>query len=156
MNVFTLFLPPPKRFSHGMEPLEREQLIRDLIRDEGSCLKPYQCSAGKLTIGVGRNLEDRGISEDEAGYLLKNDIAGVLDDLDRNIPWWRGLDRKQRLALANMGFNLGWPRLSRFKNMLAALKDGDVDTAAREALNSRWAEQVGARAKRIADQLKGN
>ncbi len=138
---------------HVMTEHEMECLIHDLIRDEGLCLKPYQCTAGKLTIGVGRNLEDRGISEDEVGYLLKNDIAGVLDDLDRNISWWRGLGRPQRLALANMAFNLGWPRLSRFKNMLAALKAGDAEKAAHEALDSRWAEQVGARAKRIADQL---
>ena len=136
---------------------EMECLIRDLIRDEGLCLKPYRCPADKFTIGVGRNLEDRGISEDEAGYLLKNDIAGVLDDLDRNILWWRGLPTSQRLALANMCFNLGWPRLSRFKKMLAALKAGDVEKAAAEALDSRWAEQVGARAKWIADQLtRGN
>ncbi len=137
-----------------MDDYDKEQLIRDLIRDEGLSLKIYECPAGKLTIGVGRNLEDRGISEDEAGYLLKNDIVGVLDDLDRNISWWRVLGQPQRLALANMCFNLGWPRLSRFKNMLAALKAGDTEKAASEALDSLWAEQVGARAKRIADQMR--
>ncbi len=138
-----------------MNEREMECLVRDLIRDEGLRLKPYRCSAGKLTIGVGRNLEDRGISEAEATDMLRNDISGVLDDLNRNIPWWQNLERSQRLALANMGFNLGWPRLRQFKKMLAALKDGDVDTAAREALDSRWAEQVGSRAKRITRQLKG-
>ena len=137
-----------------MEDREKECLIRNLIGDEGLVLRPYRCSAGKLTIGVGRNLEDTGITEEEAAMLLQNDIAGVLDDLDRNIPWWRRLARPRRLALANMAFNLGWPRLSGFQKMLAALKAGDGEQAAAEALNSRWADQVGTRAKRIASQLK--
>lgn len=122
----------------------------DLIRDEGLRLKPYKDSEGILTIGVGRNLEARGISDEEAGVLLRNDIAIAVADLDRNAVWWRTLSDNRQRGLANMCFNLGWSRLSGFKNMLESLKNGDFDAAAREALQSKWARQVGARAERIA------
>lgn len=132
----------------------RAGLTDSLIRDEGMRLKPYRCTAGKLTIGVGRNLDDNGISEAEAIILLSNDINEVFDELDTRIPWWSGLNDKQKIALANMCFNLGWPRLSKFKKMLAALKVKDFETAAKEALDSKWAVDVGARSQRIANLLR--
>jgi len=121
-----------------------------LRRHEGRAHHPYQDTAGKLTIGVGRNLDDRGITRAEALTLLDTDIAGAFEDLDRNAPWWRGLPEPAARALANMAFNLGWPRLAGFRMMLAALQDEDWQAAAREARDSRWARQVGARAERIA------
>ena len=105
---------------------------------------------GNLTIGIGRNLDDKGISEVEARFMLDNDLLDAADDLDRNVPWWADMPDQARRALLNMAFNLGWPKLSKFKKMLAALKDGDFDKAAEEALDSIWAGQVGARAHRIA------
>lgn len=132
----------------------RPGLTDSLIRDEGMKLKPYRCTAGKLTIGVGRNLDDNGISEAEAIILLSNNINEVFDELDTRIPWWSGLNDKQKIALANMCFNLGWPRLSKFKKMLAALKAKDFETAAKEALDSKWAVDVGARSQRIANLLR--
>lgn len=131
-----------------------EDLKRDLIRDEASRAKPYRDSVGKLTIGVGRNLDDRGLSADEIDLLLFNDVGLAVADLDRNAPWWRSLSEARQRGLANMCFNLGWPRLSGFKNMLASLKSGDFEAAAREALQSKWAEQVGARADRIAELFR--
>lgn len=131
-------------------------LADDLVRDEDLKLKPYRDSVGKLTIGVGRNLDDRGLTVAEAMYLLHNDIHEAAKDLDRNVPWWRTLTPGRRRALLNMAFNLGWPRLAGFKNMLGALQRGEYDAAAREALDSRWARQVGARADRIAKLLKGD
>ncbi len=125
----------------------------DLIRDEGLRLKPYTDTVGKLTIGVGRNLDDVGISDAEARHLLRNDIMAAVRDLDRNIPWWRDLSEGRQRALLNMCFNMGWPTLSAFRKMLAALRTGDYDTAAAEALDSRWARQVGQRADRIAAAL---
>lgn len=130
------------------------KLKAHLVRDEALKLKPYRCSAGKLSIGVGRNLDDVGISEAEAMFLLGTDIAGVLADLDRNLPGWRNLPEAVRLAIANMCFNMGWPRLALFKGMWAALDAGDWDKAADEALDSLWARQVGARAVRIADLIR--
>lgn len=68
-----------------------ERLKQDLVRDEGKRLKPYKDTVGKLTIGVGRNLDDVGISESEAMALLDSDIAAVFAELDRHVPWWRDM-----------------------------------------------------------------
>ena len=126
------------------------KLKNDLKRDEGLRLKPYRDTVGKLTIGIGRNLDDVGISEREAMALLESDLEWVTSDLDRNAPWWRRMPEPAQRALANMTFNLGWSRLSAFRNMLAALQIADYATAAEEALDSKWARQVGARSERIA------
>lgn len=131
-----------------------EELKFDLVRDEGLKLRPYRDTRGVLTVGVGRNLEDRGITRDEAMVMLDTDIAGVLADLDRNAPWWRGLSGGRQRALANMCFNLGWPRLAAFQRMLSALMAGDFETAAAESEDSLWARQVGRRAARIAQLIK--
>ena len=128
-----------------------DNLVADLIRDEGQKNFPYKDSTGILTIGVGRNLEDRGLSDDEVSILLGNDLVWVADDLDREVPWWRDMPETKQRALANMCFNLGMPRLSKFKLMLTALEAGDWVEAANQALDSRWADQVGERANRIAE-----
>ncbi len=127
-----------------------DSVLSDLKRDEGLRLEPYNDSVDKLTIGYGRNLDDVGITEREAEFLLENDLRRSLADLDRALPWWHGLSEASRRGLVNMCFNLGLPRLLTFKKMLAALQAGDGDLAADEALDSKWAGQVGDRAKRIA------
>jgi lysozyme len=128
---------------------EEVTITDDLIRDEGLKLKPYRDTVGKLTIGVGRNLDDVGISREEALLLLESDLHSVEADLDLNCPWWREMTEGRQRGLLNMGF-MGWPRLSGFVRMLNALADEDYDTAASEALMSKWATQVGQRAVRIA------
>lgn len=130
--------------------MDREQLFDDLVRDEGLKLEIYKCTAGKITIGVGRNIEDRGITTSEARLLLANDVDIISDELTNNFPWWVSMPEPAQRALANMAFNLGVPRLSQFKNMLSALEKGDYNVAAKEALDSNWAKQVGDRANRIA------
>ena len=127
-----------------------EHLCADLERDEGLRLKPYRDSVGKLTIGYGRNLDDVGISQLEALDMLDNDVERATNDLHREIPWHQHLPDDVRRGLLNMCFNLGWPRLSGFKKMLAALDNNDFNLAADEALDSKWARQVGPRAERIA------
>lgn len=134
--------------------MNRKRLLAEITTDEGLRLKPYKCTAGKLTIGIGRNLDDRGITEAEAAILADNDIDLCMAELDRNAPWWREMTDARQRALTNMCFNLGWPRLSKFKNMLSALRSGDYDKAAIEALDSRWAQQVGVRSERIADMFR--
>lgn len=133
-----------------MNLLDREALLADLKRDEGVYLKPYRDSVGKLTIGIGRNLDDRGISQNTCDQMANEDIAICAAELDKNIPWWRELSPNRQRALANMIFNLGWPRLSGFNEMLDALEMGNFNKASQEALNSQWANQVGIRAIRIA------
>jgi len=127
-----------------------EVLKSDLKRDEGVRRKPYLCTAGKVTIGVGRNLDDMGITECEADYLLENDIGRILKELDQNIAWWRDLSEGRQRALINMAFNMGISRLLKFKKTLFALQNGGYDIAAAEALDSQWARQVHERACRIA------
>lgn len=124
-----------------MPPIDYDALAREIVAVEGLKTKPYHCTAGKLSIGIGRNLEDRGISEDEARYLFKNDVAIIERELDRNVPWWRSLSDGRRRALINMAF-MGVPRLMGFKKMLAALQAGDGQTAAAEARDSKWSHDV--------------
>jgi len=125
-------------------------IVDDLIRDEGLRLKPYRCPAGKLTIGVGRNLDDVGITEDEARVLLSGDILRAESTLRRNLSWFMTAPEPVQRGLANMCFNLGFVGLSQFGKMLSALASKDYAAAAAEALKSKWATQVGARAERIA------
>lgn len=134
--------------------MERDAIAAELRRDEGVRLKPYRCSAGRLSIGAGRNLDDVGVSAAEAELMLANDIARAFADLDRALPWWRGLSAARRRALVNMAFNLGLPKLLGFAEMLGALRAGEYDRAARAALDSRWARQVGARAERVAAMMR--
>lgn len=124
-----------------MTTINYDALAAEIVAVEGLKLKPYHCTAGKLSIGVGRNLEDRGISEDEARYLFKNDVAIIESELDRNVPWWRNMTPGRQRGLINMAF-MGVPRLMGFKKMLAALQAGDGHTAAAEARDSKWSHDV--------------
>ncbi len=134
--------------------MNKEQLIQDLIVDEDLRTALYRCTAGKTTIGIGRNLTDNGIRKNEAMFMALNDIEDVESELNSHAPWWREMPEQAQRALANMCFNLGWPRLSKFQNMLNDLENRRYDSAAEEALDSRWAEQVGERAHRIADLIR--
>ena len=137
---------------HGQQVADLVNLQRlweQLVHHEGLRLKPYRCSAGKLTIGVGRNLEDVGLTEEEALLLLGNDISRVITELDQNIPAFSSLDEIRKRVLVDMGFNLGINRLMKFRRMLAALEAGDWSQTAVEMMDSRWARQVGSRAERL-------
>lgn len=117
-------------------------------------LRPYKDSVGKLTIGVGRNLDDVGISRSEALTLLENDIARACKDLDTNLPWWRQLSDTRQQVLADMCFNLGIRRLQGFRKALEAMRAGAWYEAADQMLDSTWASQVGSRAIRLADMMR--
>lgn len=133
----------------------KDKLIEMLKAEEGLRLKPYTCPAGKLNIGVGRNIEDRGISEDEAMYLLKNDIEMVLNELAHNFNWFRSAPETVQIVLADMCFNMGISRLRQFKNTLAYLESRNYQAAAVEMLDSAWAKQVGGRALKLSDMIRG-
>ena len=134
------------------------QLERELTLDEGKRNKVYKDSLGIETIGVGRNLRDRGLTDEEIGILLRNDIAAVCADLDRELPWWRLMSDARQRALANMCFNMGIGNekkgLLSFKNTLAAMKTGNYIMAAAGMRASKWAVQVGARAERLAKMME--
>ena len=123
-----------------------------IIKHEGLRLKPYKCPADKWTIGVGRNLEDVGITEAEAMTMLANDIYRVERELE-SLSFSRHLNAARTAAITDMLFNLGLSRFLRFRKMIAALEAQDYERAADEALNSKWARQVGHRAQTIAAML---
>ena len=129
-------------------------ILDQLARDEGWRLKPYVDTVGKITIGCGRNLTDNGISQTEAENLLWNDLGVVSNGIVKALPWTQQLDGVRFGALKNMAFNMGVAGLLGFRQFLAKMQAGDWDGAAAEMLNSKWAEQVGARAERLALQIR--
>lgn len=134
--------------------MDTEKLTKQLKRHEGLRLKPYLCTAGKQSIGYGRNLEAKGITKGEAEYMLSVDIGDVMLELKNRLPIYQSLDSTRQAVLVNMGFNLGINGLLRFKNMVKALEAKDYAKAAAEMLNSNWAKQVGSRAQELALQMK--
>jgi len=131
----------------------RDILAAQLRADEALRLFPYVDLAGKLTIGYGRNLDARGITLDEADLLLQHDIDVAVDELFKIDPVVATLDAVRQIVLANMCFNLGALRLRGFVLMWACLRGRNYEGAAREMLDSDWARQVGARARRLATAM---
>ena len=119
-----------------------ETVAADLERHEGFRRFPYRCAAGRLTIGIGRNLEDRGVSRAEAGLLLAGDIRECLADLERLFPGFPAMAEDWKRALVNMRFNLGPARFRGFRRAIDAVRRDRPEAARRELLDSRWAGQV--------------
>lgn len=138
-----------------MEAKLMDRIKEQLVRHEGLRLKPYRCTAGKLTIGIGRNLDDCGISQAEAYVMLINDIMNCEKQLQAKIPdIYNGLDEVRKSVLLNMCFNLGINGLLGFKNTLAFVKAGDWERAANNMLVSKWAKQVGRRAIELSELMR--
>lgn len=133
--------------------IDRDAMVRQLRLHEGERLKPYRDSVGKLTIGIGRNLEDRGITADESAYLLANDIRAMERDLVAALPWVAQLDGVRQRVLLDMTFNLGIGGVLQFRNTLATIQAGDYQKAASMMLDSKWARQVGQRAERLSRMM---
>jgi lysozyme len=133
--------------------VDRDAMVRQLRLHEGERLKPYRCTAGKLTIGVGRNLDDRGITREESAMLLANDISAVEAELLRALPWASQLDEVRQRVLLDMAFNLGLPGLLEFRRTLATIQAGRYQKAAAMMLDSKWAAQVGQRARRLSQMM---
>ena len=152
----------------------RDYLIEKLIAAEGLRLQVYKDTLGIDTIGIGRNLEDRGITKQEldeldipsidhvyeygiteadAVYLATNDVQIVEEELVRAHPCVDRLDSVRQLIVIDMAFNLGVPRLCKFKKMWAAIHEEQYDVAAKEMLDSRWARQVKGRATKLANAM---
>ena len=133
-----------------------KQMTKDF---EGLCLNPYRCTAGKLTIGYGRNLDDVGISRAEADMMFERDFAQAEAEARQLCRTYKvnyeDLIEQRFYVLTDMIFNMGYDRVSKFKKMLTALSKGDYDTAANEMLDSAWAIQVGNRAQQLALLMRG-
>lgn len=131
------------------------KLQRLLVKHEGMRLKPYEdVLTEDITIGVGRNLDSIGLSEDEVLYLLDNDIQRCDRELLINFKWYPELCRTRQDAMINLCFNLGITRLRTFKKALAAMEAEDYNLAADEFLDSKWADQVGYRALEVSDMIR--
>lgn len=130
-----------------------EGLRRQLLAHEGLRLRAYRDTVGKLTIGIGRNLDDTGISKAEALHLLENDIGECLTDLV-TWPWFETLDAVRQRVLIDMRFNLGDAGLRGFKTTLQAVAEGRYGDAADGMLASKWARQVGQRARTLAAMMR--
>ena len=130
-----------------------QRIIDTIKENEGLRLNAYTCSEGKITIGYGRNLEGRGITQEEADYLFENDIERLTDslmwcDMIQDTP-------EVNIVLFDMAYQMGFAGLMKFKNMLAAIKVQDYNLAAHELLDSKYARQTPERAQRNADILRG-
>ena len=152
----------------------KQDLLNELIKHEGLRLTVYQDTLGIDTIGIGRNLQDRGISKEElaeldiptiehiyeygiteadAMVLAENDVQIVEEELVRAHPCVDRLDSVRQLVLIDMAFNMGVPRLCKFFKMWAAIHDNKFDIAAKEMLDSRWAIQVKSRSTKLAHAM---
>ena len=152
----------------------KDLVMEKLIAHEGLRLQVYEDSLGIATIGIGRNLEDRGITPEElewmdipnmaivhtmgiteadAMYLAQNDVQIVEEELLRSHPCVENLDAVRQLVLVDMAFNMGVPRLGKFKKMWAAIHENNFDEAAKEMLDSRWANQVKSRSTKLAHAM---
>lgn len=134
--------------------MNRTRLRNTLIRHEGLKLLPYKCTAGKLTLGVGRNIEDRGISKETAMQMLDEDIEICLNELMERLNYFETLPTEVQETLVNLCFNMGISRLMKFQLMLGAIQAGQYELAAKELLDSRYARQVGKRSEELADILR--
>lgn len=161
--------------------LERHEDLRTHVYDDatGKRLSAGEKPKGHPTIGIGRNLRARplsdaekallrenrpdlgerdlfkdGITEEEAWYLVGNDVQATVAEMDKRLPWWRNMTEVRQRALVNMAFNMGVDGLLGFKKMLGAMRAGQFDRAAKEAISSKWAGQVGRRSNDIARMIQ--
>ena len=124
-----------------------------LLKHEGMRTFPYKCSEGKLTIGVGKNLEANGITEEEAMYLLDNDIKRVTDNLDKMWPVWRQLPPKAQMVSIDATFQMGISGWMNFRHTRALMEMGCFLEASEEILRSKYAIQTPNRAAYNSRQL---
>lgn len=134
-----------------------DHLEEMLIRDEGEVLHAYEDSEGYLTIGVGHLIDKRRggrISKEISRMLLREDIHNAKIDAQANLPFLSMLDPVRRDVVINMVFNMGIATFLEFRKTIQYLRDGDYKGAAREMLDSRWAQQVGPRALRLSQMME--
>lgn len=129
-------------------------LVSQLIMQEGFRPHPYKDTVGKLTIGFGRNLDDVGVSKQEALIMLNNDISVAVRETKDLFSGFDELGRVRQAVLVNMCFNIGKSKLVGFKGLRAAVEAKDYERAADEMLDSLWARQVGRRADTLANLMR--
>jgi len=134
--------------------MDIDKLIAQLKVHEGVRSKVYLDTEGIETIGVGRNLRDRGLSDDEIELMLANDIRDFQEEVERAFSWWSDLDDVRQRVVVDMAFNMGLGSLSKFVNTLAHIENGRYEEAGVEMLDSKWARQVGDRANVLSGMMR--
>ncbi len=137
----------------GKKIVHDKRLVSRIKESEGYSSKAYRCSEGKLTIGYGRNLEGKGISNKEANRLLSNDLQEIKTSLVR-IGWYKKLNVARKDVIIEMTYQLGLSGVSKFRMMIESIIAGNFTLAAEEMLDSKWARQTPLRAKRLSLQMK--
>jgi lysozyme len=130
-----------------------EACAKMLLKHEGMRTFPYKCSENKLTIGIGRNLEANGITEDEAMYLLNNDIKRVKEELDKNYGAWMTFPLEARMVCIDLVFNLGITGFMKFKKTRQLMELGMWLEASEELLDSKYHIQIPIRSLYNSRQL---
>lgn len=136
--------------------LAKEIAAKQLPIDEGTRTKAYRDTVGKLTIGVGRNLDDRGLRPSEIALMLDNDIDEAIAIARKLVASYDKLSEERKAVLINMAFNLGETRLAGFVNTIKYINEGNYKQAAANMRMSVWYKQVGARAERLAKIMEAN
>lgn len=137
-----------------MTPEARKKLRGLLTQHESYRQFPYTDTTGVLTIGIGRNLVDRGVSMNEAYYLLDEDISYFTSKLSHFLPFFHDLSENRQIALVDLCFNVGVQGFLNFTKMILALESHDYERAAVEMLDSKWAQQVWQRATTLASIIR--
>jgi lysozyme len=133
--------------------MQMKDIAALLEKHEGFRKFVYNDSVGIPTIGIGRNLKDRGITRAEALYLLENDIKDFTTQLQNRLYWFDNIHDHAKVVLVDMAFNLGLNGLLTFKTTLEHIKNENYDAAAVSMLQSKWAKQVGSRAIELSEIL---
>lgn len=144
-----------------MNPANESLLVQELRRDEGVRYTPYLDTKGNPTVGAGHNLNASPLpygwgyplNDEQVNELLGKDLLNVYGGLYRDLPWWDQLCDVRQRVMCNMAFNLGINGLMTFRNTLIAIRQGRYADAAAGMLNSLWANEVGDRAKRLAQMM---
>jgi lysozyme len=134
--------------------LDLDLVKKRLLDFEGMVLTAYRCKSNLLTIGVGRQIENRGITEEEALYLLENDIKETIAQLDKHWAVWTSFPPKAQHVCVDLVFNMGINTFMSFRKTRSYMELGEWEKAGDELLNSQYAKQVGRRAIFNSEELK--
>ncbi len=130
------------------------RLKGQLETDELRSKRIYTDTVGKISGGIGRNLTDRGFSDDEIDLMYANDVRMAEKDARALVPGFDQLNDVRQEVLTNLSFNLGYSRLALFRKFLAAVKASNFEEAADELKDSKWYGQVKARGVRLVNAMR--
>ena len=139
-----------------------DQIKEDLKRHEGVMYEVYLDTEGLPTAGIGHLLEGNpdfkvgdAVTEEQVDAWFEEDCAEAVEDCEAIFTDFEALPETVQRVIVNMAFNLGRTRLGKFKNMIAAIEEGDYNRAADEMMDSRWYVQVKTRGVELVEMMRG-